>query len=120
MSSNAMGIAPDYDPLYVEHVILPFLRTCIYEGERPGLPMIDVPLSKDQTLPQETLGLYYAGWQPVPERDGETFFAQALEGRGPHNLRKKIFASALTPDLYAPMYSGKVAKFFDSWLDQRN
>lgn len=32
------------------------------------------------------------------------------------NLRKRIYFSAVTPDLYAPMYSGKVVAFFDQLM----
>src|SRR5262249_3054580 len=36
---------------------------------------------------------------------------------GDNNLRKRIYFSALTPDLYGPMYHAKVAGFFDHLLD---
>ena len=39
---------------------------------------------------------------------------QGLEKRGPHNERKRIYISALTPDLYRPMYGDKVVQFFDA------
>jgi hypothetical protein len=47
-------------------------------------------------------------------------FLQALENRGPDNRRKRIYMSAVTPDLYRPMYAGKVVQFFDRLLDARN
>ena len=58
-------------------------------------------------------------WRPNPE-DGVTVFLQALENRGPDNRRKRIYMSAVTPDLYRPMYSEKVAQFFDKLLDAKN
>ena len=30
----------DFDPAYVDNVILPYFRTSVYTGERPSLPMI--------------------------------------------------------------------------------
>ena len=58
-------------------------------------------------------------WGPAPEK-GVTVFLQGLEKRGPNNLRKRIYMSAVTPDLYEPMYSEKVAQFFDKLLDGKN
>jgi hypothetical protein len=48
-----------------------------------------------------------------------TVFLQGLEKRGPDNLRKRIYFSAVTPDLYKPMYSAKVVAFFDRLMDQQ-
>ena len=46
-------------------------------------------------------------------------FLQGLEKRGDNNLRKRIYFSAVTPDLYKPMYRAKVTAFFDKLLDQK-
>ena len=48
-----------------------------------------------------------------------TVFLQGLEKRGDNNLRKRIYFSAVTPDLYKPMYGAKVTAFFDKLLDQQ-
>jgi hypothetical protein len=48
-----------------------------------------------------------------------TVFLQGLEKRGDNNLRKRIYFSAMTPDLYEPMYGAKVTAFFDKILDQQ-
>jgi hypothetical protein len=109
-----------YERAYVKHVIIPFLYTTIYEGERPALPMIDVALSKESALPEHLWGMLYDEWQPNPEAEGLTVFLLGLEKRGPDNLRKKIYFSAMTPDLYGPMYSEKVKRFFDRLLDKNN
>ena len=60
-----------FDRDYVEHVVIPFFLTSIYEGERPALPMIDVTLSKENALPHDLLGLIYEDWKPAPERDAK-------------------------------------------------
>ena len=39
-------IPAGYDPAYVEHVIMPFLRTSFYQAESPSLPLIGEALSK--------------------------------------------------------------------------
>ena len=44
---------------------------------------------------------------------------QGLDERGDNNLRKRIYMSAVTPDLYRPMYGDKVVAFFDQLLDPR-
>ena len=51
-------------------------------------------------------------WKPAPE-DGVTVFLPGLEKRGPHNERKRIYMTAVTPDLYRPMYGDKVLQFWD-------
>jgi hypothetical protein len=76
-------VPSDYDKAYVENVIIPFLRTNIYEVERPALPMIDVLLSKDLALSGNIAPLLYDNWQPDPEGEGVTVFIQGLEKRGP-------------------------------------
>jgi hypothetical protein len=40
-------IPANFDPEYVEKVVVPFFLTSVYEGERPMLPIIDVNLSKE-------------------------------------------------------------------------
>lgn len=92
-----------FDRDYVEHAIVPFFLTSIYEGERPALPMIDVALTKENALPRDLWGLIFPDWKPSPE-EGVTVFLQALDKRGDNNLRKRIYMTAVTPDLYGPMY----------------
>jgi hypothetical protein len=110
------SIPPNFNRDYVEHVVVPFFLTSFYEGERPALPMIDVNFSKENALPFDLWGLIYEGWKPTPA-DGVTVFLQGLEKRGDNNLRKRIYFSAVTPDLYRPMYGNKVAAFFDQLMD---
>ncbi len=110
------SIPAHFDRTYVENAVIPFFLTSIYEGERPVLPMIDVTFSKENALPHDLWGLIYPDWKPTPE-EGVTVFLQGLEKRGDNNLRKRIYMSAVTPDLYAPMYHPKVAAFFDSLFD---
>jgi hypothetical protein len=110
------SIPPNFNRDYVEHVVIPFFMTSFYEGERPILPMIDVNFSKENALPFDLWGLIYEGWKPTPA-DGVTVFLQGLEKRGDNNLRKRIYFSAVTPDLYGPMYGNKVAAFFDQLMD---
>jgi hypothetical protein len=105
-------IPKNFDPDYVRYAAIPFFLTSFYVGERPVLPMIDVTLTKENALPFDLWGLIYRDWQPTPQ-EGVTVFLQGLEKRGENNLRKRIYFSAMTPDLYNPMYSSKVRSFFD-------
>jgi hypothetical protein len=41
----------EFDPAYVENVIVPHFLVSVYDGERPTLPMIGVELSKENALP---------------------------------------------------------------------
>ncbi|MCW3476668.1 cytochrome P450 [Limobrevibacterium gyesilva] len=112
------SIPGNFDRAYVENVVIPFFLTSFYEGERPALPMIDVTLTKENALPSDLWGLIYESWKPTPQ-DGVTVFLQGLEQRGDNNLRKRIYMSAVTPDLYRPMYGDKVVAFFDQLMDNR-
>jgi hypothetical protein len=109
-------IPANFDRDYVENVVIPFFLTGFFEGERPVLPMIGVNFSKQNALPFDLWGLIYLDWRPTPA-EGVTVFLQGLEKRGENNLRKRIYFSAVTPDLYKPMYSAKVIAFFDKLLD---
>ncbi len=109
----------EFDPAYVENVIVPHFLVSTYGGERLWLPMIDVKFTKENALPFDLWGLLSESWRPAPE-DGVTVFLQGLEKRGPHNRRKRIYMSAVTPDLYRPMYGDKVVRFFDDLLDDRH
>jgi hypothetical protein len=97
------SVPSNFDHEYVERVVIPFSLTSFYVGERPALPMIDTNLSKENALPQDLWGLIYKGWRPSPD-EGVTVFLQGLENRGDNNLRKRIYFSALTPDLYHAVY----------------
>ena len=62
--------------------------------------MIDLALSKEKAVGAHLWGLFYDGWAPNPEEEGVSVFIRGYEQRGPHNERKKIYVSAITPDLY--------------------
>jgi cytochrome P450 len=108
-----------FDADYVDNVVLPSFLNSIFDGERPVLPMIDVALTKENALPFDMWGLLSMGWKPAPE-DGVTVFLQGLEKRGPDNRRKRIYMSAVTPDLYQGMYQPKIVGFFDQLFSDQN
>ena len=64
------------------------------------------------------MGSYYPRLATHPRRRRDGVFAR-LEKRGPNNLRKRIYFTGVTPDLYKPMYSPKVVAFFDKLMDQQ-
>ena len=74
------------------------------------LPMIDLPLTKQDAIPWDFWGMLYEDWKPTPS-DGVTVFLEGLENRGDDNLRKRIYFTGVTPDLYAPKYQAKVVDF---------
>jgi hypothetical protein len=112
------SIPSNFDRVYVENAVIPFFLTTVFAAERPALPMIDVVLSKQNALPYDLWGLIYKQWKPTPE-EGVTVFLQGLDLRGEHNLRKRIYMSAVTPDLYDAMYHDKVVSFFDQLFDPK-
>ena len=62
--------------------------------------------------------MLYEDWKPTPDA-GVTVFLEGLENRGDNNLRKRIYFTGVTPDLYAPKYQTKVVAFLDKLLDQK-
>src|SRR3954447_18318516 len=104
-------LPPTFDPDYTDGAVVPYLLSSQYAGERPALPLIDLALSKENAAPPHFWGMLYDGWAPNPEEEGVTVFIQGYEQRGPDNERKKIYASATTPDLYAANYAPKVHGF---------
>ena len=119
MSGDLNDQFSQFDPAYVQNVVVPYLRVRIYQGERLSLPLIDPSLSKQNAMPDDLWGLMSETWKPRLE-DGVVLFLQGLDQRGPDNRRKRIYMSAMTPDLYGPMYGDKVTRFFDKLLDGRN
>ena len=117
---SAETVLAGFDPSYVEHVIKPFLHVSFYQAETPQIPMIGEAFSKEYALPYDLWGLLYDDWAPNFEKDGLSVFIQGLDKRGPDNRRKRIYISAVTGDLYEPMYSDKVRAFFDKLFDNQN
>jgi cytochrome P450 len=109
-----------FDISYIRHAIVPAFLSTVNQGERPSLPMIDTIFTKENALPYYFWGMLYDKWEPNPEEDGLSVFLQGYEKRGDDNRRKKIYYSALTPDLYHPMYREKVVQFFDKLFDDKN
>jgi cytochrome P450 len=109
-----------FDDDYIQHVIGSFLVTSVYQGEPLSLPMIDLALGKEDALPYFFWGALYDEWKPNKEADGLSVFIQGYENRGEHNRRKKIYMSALTPDLYQPIYREKITQFFDQLFVEKN
>ena len=97
--------------------VFPCVR--IYQGERLSLPLIDLSLTKENAMPDDLWGLIERDLE-APPGNGVSLFLQGLDKRGPDNRRKRIYMSALTPDLYRPMYGDKVTRFFDKLLDAGN
>ena len=42
--------------------------SCVYDGERPHLPMIGVEFTKENALPYDLWGLLSETWKPAPEK----------------------------------------------------
>jgi len=112
-------IPSHFDREYVENAVVPFYLSSIFGGERPILPMIDLPLTKQDAIPSDFWGMLYDDWKPTPS-EGVTVFLEGLENRGDNNLRKRIYFTGVTPDLYGPKYQAKVVAFFDKLLDPKH
>ena len=80
----------EFDPAYVENVIVPHFLVSIYEGERLWLPMINVEFTKENALPYDLWGLLSETWKPAPRR-ASPFFS-----RGSRNAVRITAASEYT------------------------
>lgn len=115
------GLLPDaFDPAYTEGAAKTFIMSSAFVGERPALPMIDLALSKEAALAPHFWGLLYDTYGPTMQEDGVPVFLQGYENRGPDNERKRIYFSALTPDLYQANYAAKVGRFLDRLFAPEN
>jgi hypothetical protein len=119
--SCPFGAMPaEFESDYVAGAVAPFLLSSRYVGETPSLPMIDLALSKENAVPAYMWGMLYDGWAPNGEQDGLTVFMQGYEHRGPNNERKKIYVSAVTPDLIATKYRPKLNRFYEKLFADSN
>lgn len=111
------GMTAGFDPAYLRGAVEPFARTTLYTGERLTLPMIGLNFSKEEAIPPHLWGMLYDDWRPAMQEEGLSVFLQGLENRGPDNARKRIYTSAMTPDLYERYYQPKVARFLTNLFD---
>ena len=118
--ADTTTLPPTFDPAYVQGAVKPFFLSANYQGEPPLLPMIDVALSKEAAIPPHIFGMLYDNWTANMDEEGVTVFLRGYEKRGPNNERKRIYFSAVTPDLYGPMYSDKIKRFLDDLFDEQN
>lgn len=110
-----------FDLSYIENAIFPALVTSVYQGEKLSLPMIDKEkFSKENALPYFLWGMLYDSWEPNLEEEGLSVFIQGYYNRGEDNRRKRIYYSAVTQDLYRPMYGDKVTGFFEQLFAPAN
>ncbi len=118
--NRAVGVMPEsFPPDYVAGSVVPFFFSSASAGETPTLPMIDLALSKEMAIDVQWLGVIYDGWVPDPENEGVSVFLKAYEDRGANNARKKIYMSAVTPDLIDSKYRDKISRFFERLLADR-
>src|SRR5882672_3584060 len=112
--NRAVGVMPEsFPPDYVAGSVVPFFLASASAGETPTLPMIDLALSKEMAIDVQWLGVIYDGWEPNPTQEGISVFLKGYETRGANNERKKIYMSAVTPDLIDAKYRPKIIRFFE-------
>ena len=63
-------IPSHFDREYVENAVVPFFLGSIFAGERPILPMIDLPLTKQDAIPWDFWGMLYEDWMEWAPRGG--------------------------------------------------
>jgi cytochrome P450 len=108
---------PAFGSAYLRGAVEPFSRTLLFTGQPLSLPMIDLAFSKQAAIPPHLWGMLYEEWQPAMEEEGLSVFLQGYEQRGPENARKRIYMSAMTPDLHARFHRPKVEAFLDRLFD---
>jgi cytochrome P450 len=115
----------EFDPGYVRHALIPALQAESLAGSPQMIPMIGTNFSKQDALPYWIWGMLYDDWTPPAAEDtseGSSVFFTGLEQRGDDNdnLRKRIYFSAVTPDLYPAAYREKVLRFLQSLFAPAN
>ena len=119
--NRAVGVMPEsFPPDYVAGSVVPFFQANATAGETPTLPMIDLKLSKEMAIDVQWLGAIYDGWQPDAENEGVSVFLKGYETRGANNERKKVYMTAVTPDLIDSKYRTKIIAFFERLLADEN
>jgi hypothetical protein len=53
----------EFDPAYVENVIVPHFLVSTYDGERLWLPMINVEFTKENAIPYDLWGMLRKVWK---------------------------------------------------------
>jgi len=104
---------PAFEMSYLRGAVEPFSRTMLFTGQPLSLPMIDLAFSKEGAIPPHLWGMLYEDWEPAMEEEGLSVFLQGYDKRGPENARKRIYMSAMTPDLHAEHHRPKVELFLD-------
>ncbi|NET16104.1 MAG: hypothetical protein F6K08_26400 [Okeania sp. SIO1H6] len=113
---------------YIFKAVVPAMLTNMNDGAKLTLPLLDKEvLDKQDAIPYFLWGLLYDSWTPTPEHGTTVFFTGFQNGdqntnatiRGENNEKKKIYYSALTPDLF-PKYEDKVVGFWEELLDNSN
>lgn len=107
-----------FSAAYLQGAVAPFARTMLFTGQPLLLPMIDPAFSKEGAIPPHLWGMLYEDWEPAMEEEGLSVFLQGYENRGPDNARKRIYMSAMTPDLYERYHRAKVETFLDRLFDR--
>ncbi|MFK5894818.1 MAG: hypothetical protein QM504_16490 [Pseudomonadota bacterium] len=119
-----MDFFPDND--YFQNVVIPTIFTRSNQIKQLPLPMLDKDFfGKKDSVPPFLNGLLWPNWEHTPN-DGNSVFLEDYSERGvsskgdkAENLAKRVYFSAMTPELY-PQYSQKVENFFNALLDINN
>lgn len=106
-------------PDYYQYVIRRFLEARFTNVSRLPLPMIDLSDSKQNALPSYLWGLLWMDWEPT-DAGGQTVFLTDYQARGPDNALKRIYFSALTPDLIKSQYNDRISAFWRQLLGPVN
>jgi len=113
-----------YDDDYFQRVVIPSLFTRSNRVEQLVLPMLDKDFfSKKNSVPPFLDGLLWKKGESTPDEGNSVFLKdygeRGVSSDGVQNLAKRVYFSAVTPELY-PKYSTKVEGFFDQLLADTN
>ena len=101
-------IPSHFDREYVNNAVVPFFLGSIFAGERPILPMIDLPLTKQDAIPWDFWGMLYEDWKPPPSDGVHSFSSRGLRTAAITICASASISPGSRPDLYAPKYQAKV------------
>ena len=101
------SIPSNFDQDYVQHAVIPFFLTSIFEGGAADAAHDRRHAHQGERAALRPLGSDLRRLEArLPTRASRSS-CRAWRSAATHNLRKRIYLSAVTPDLYQPKYQAK-------------
>ena len=111
------SIPSNFDHDYVEHAVIPFFLSTVFEAERPALPMIDVTLTQGERAAVRSLGTDLQAVEADAGGGRHRLSAGPRAARRPQPAQAHLLRRRSRPTSTTSMYHDKVVAFFDHLFD---